>query len=186
MSAVKKPFKKAVPPEVIAVWDENYMTVIDSIRDGQLDKHIKEIAQACIARFEEVNGISLVKKSNGGSVSRSAAYAAAAAATDAQPIQMLAFNSVAPAHNVVVGAFVYAGKAYRKSDVMDKVITLDGSYGHGEYDGLRVRITGAGKKMLKVDFIDPPPAGSGMANKIAKSMPCFVNYEQLQPYLRKN
>lgn len=185
------------PDDQIATWDEDYEAVVEAIESGWLDKHLQEIVKAGVDRYKEISNRDMLVKAP----AKTPARAKSKRTVKAQPAFPGLVNLLRPASVPLVDAYVfkadpdahrsvrYKGSevVFAKSSFMGKAIKImPWSLEEDAYDGLRVKVTGMGPKMMKVDFIDPPPPNSGYGRKIAKDMPCFLAYKVLLPYLDIN
>lgn len=180
--------------DIVASWDDDAADVLDAIEEGYLDKHIRSIAAACIKRHrvidQEAEMVTVVKKPP--TLNTKPIKAAATAnAKQLSPRSVPLVNSTWAGENKTEARSTTDDKGrvrhFKKSDFMGKIIKIvPGTLDDPQYDGLRVKISGMGGKMMKVDWVDAPPPGSGYAKKVANDQPSFMTYRAVLPYLDIN
>lgn len=177
-------------PELVATWDEDVDDFLSAVATGYLDKHLREIAATAIERHKYLTGKGLVKE-----VAKSEVVTTPVVATapgDLLPVASVpCTNKVWYEGNKVDGRKVPDSNGriryFSKQSFVGKDIRIQpGILDDPQYDGLRVRISGMGPKMAKIDFVDPPPAGSNYDKKQKAKQPCFVTYKIVLPYLDIN
>lgn len=185
----------------IASWDADVPVMLEGIEQGYLDKHIRQIAKACIDRYQKIKGSELVAVAQSSQVKTGSIKHPVSSGSPQDGVGQI----VAPTTMITVASVRHKGSAWATINETDarKVIRNDGLILHIDrrdflgktiriqpqslkeraYDGLRIRIDACGPKMIKVAFVDAPPVGSGYANKIKADAPCFMSYKVLVPYL---
>ena len=175
---------------------DDAVVIIKGIEMGDADDHLRDITLACIERHRQMTGVELVTR-----YKRSPQPVQPTAQPVAQPgvfvvrrwespavsnFQMLTEKSIAYVPNTgTKDVFKMGLRFYPRRQVLNKAIRILPvcGYSNGEYDNLRVLITGLGPKMLKIDFIDPPPPGSSARKKMDGGNVIFAPYALLDPYL---
>lgn len=136
--------KTEVDPEEKAEWDEYVYDVIEAIKGGYLDDHLKELGRASIERAKKVGLIKPKSKQ---------------IRTDDEPLLDTKVSSdllvnVPPCGAGYAGDKIeFQGREYAKANFLGQRFRLQsGAYKNPKYDGMIVTITGAGQKAFKVEF----------------------------------
>lgn len=140
--------------------------IIEEIKAGGLDEHLREIAEAAYTRAIETGSVKRVEKADPDKRKRLRTEETTETVQDTQGQPHQKWWPVKPTPVPPDGfnkgvAVEYKGNWYKRREFIGKSFPLPrGAYSNVDYAGMYVTITGMGEKSFKIDFPDSSPNGA--------------------------
>lgn len=137
-------------PDEAAEWDSYSGDILDAIKSGYLDDHLKELGRASIERAKKVGLIKPKSKRIRTDDSVNDSVGVSVSVTDNNGL-LIKVSPASPSYKGQVISF--EGHNYpRKAFIGSRFALPPGSFKNQAYIGTVVKITGAGEKAFRVEF----------------------------------